>query len=402
MPIPIEATEKGDLHFDLDGERLHGHFALVRRGERGGKEQWLLLHKKDEHAVVGWDAEDYPASVKSGRTNDEVTGCTRGHMVRFRQRGLHQAARNPRRSTRSGAKGSWALRRSSTAVDQPRQGAVPRRRLGPGDHQARSHPSLRPDGAGDPAVPRRSSGQSAPLPRWHHEAGFWQKALPRHAPEWLTRWHYEDARPGETQEYLVIDSPAALAWAANNGAVELHPWTSTTEHPQQPTWAMIDIDPGESSDFDDVLVLARLHRTALDHLGVKAMPKVTGQRGIQIWVPVATGYTFDDTRTWVERLSRLVGDAVPDMVSWEWESGEARRPHPAGLHAERGQQDVGCAIQRPAGRRRTGVGPDLVGRVGRPGSTSGRWTIRNIHGRLDSVGDPLVPLIGLQQRLPTL
>ena len=69
---PIAATEAGDLHFDLNGEKLHGHFALVRRGSRDGKEQWLLLHKHDEHAVVGWDPEDHPRSVKSGRTNDEV------------------------------------------------------------------------------------------------------------------------------------------------------------------------------------------------------------------------------------------------------------------------------------------------------------------------------------------
>ena len=52
-----------------------------------------------------------------------------------------------------------------------------------------------------------------------------------------------------------------------------------------------------------MLVLARLYRTALDHLGVAGGPKVTGQRGIQIWVPVAAGYTFDDTRA-------LGGDAV--------------------------------------------------------------------------------------------
>ena len=82
---------------------------------------------------------------------------------------------------------------------------------------------------------------------------------------------------------------------------------------------MIDIDPGTDSTFDDVLVLARLHRTALDHLGVQAMPKVTGKRGIQIWVPVADGYTFDDTRAWVETLSRAVGETVPELVSWEWE-----------------------------------------------------------------------------------
>ena len=69
---PIAATEAGDLHFDLTGEKLHGHFALVRRASRDSEEQWLLLHKHDEHAVPGWDPEEHPRSVKSGRTNDEV------------------------------------------------------------------------------------------------------------------------------------------------------------------------------------------------------------------------------------------------------------------------------------------------------------------------------------------
>lgn len=68
----IAAVEAGDLHFDLFGEKLHGHFALVRRGAARGREQWMLIHKRDEHAVAGWDAEDHPRSVKTGRTNDEV------------------------------------------------------------------------------------------------------------------------------------------------------------------------------------------------------------------------------------------------------------------------------------------------------------------------------------------
>src|SRR5690606_25933441 len=50
-------------------------FALVRKGASGRKEQWLLVHKNDEHAVPGWDAEEHPASVKSGRTNDEVAAA---------------------------------------------------------------------------------------------------------------------------------------------------------------------------------------------------------------------------------------------------------------------------------------------------------------------------------------
>lgn len=46
---------------------------LVRTArQQGDKEQWLLFHKHDEHVVKGWDAEDHPRSVLSGRTNEEV------------------------------------------------------------------------------------------------------------------------------------------------------------------------------------------------------------------------------------------------------------------------------------------------------------------------------------------
>jgi bifunctional non-homologous end joining protein LigD len=69
---PLAAVAAGNLHFDLEGEKLSGRFALVRRGRQGGDNQWLLIHKHDASAVVGWDAEDHPRSVKSGRTNDEV------------------------------------------------------------------------------------------------------------------------------------------------------------------------------------------------------------------------------------------------------------------------------------------------------------------------------------------
>jgi bifunctional non-homologous end joining protein LigD len=73
---PAAAVESGELHFDLHGEKLAGRFALIRRSSRNddGK-QWLLVHKHDEHARPGWNPEDEPRSVKSGRTNDEVAAA---------------------------------------------------------------------------------------------------------------------------------------------------------------------------------------------------------------------------------------------------------------------------------------------------------------------------------------
>ncbi len=55
------------------GEKLSGRFVLVRTSTpASGKDEWLLLHKHDEYAVKGWNAEDHPQSVLSGRTNEEV------------------------------------------------------------------------------------------------------------------------------------------------------------------------------------------------------------------------------------------------------------------------------------------------------------------------------------------
>ena len=165
---------------------------------------------------------------------------------------------------------------------------------------------------------------------------------------------------------------------------------------------MVDIDPGESSTFDDVVVLARLHRTALEHIGVRAMPKVTGKRGIQIWVPCADGLTFDDTRAWVERLSRIVAEVVPEMISWEWEV--AKR---AGrIRLDFTQNAINKTLVAPFSTRPVAGAPVSVpitwDELDDPELRPDRWTLRTIGERLAKVGDPLAPLIGLQQRLPNL
>jgi bifunctional non-homologous end joining protein LigD len=74
-----KALDAGELKFRLDGEKLRGAFVLIRTAwYRSRKDQWLLIHRRDDAAVAGWDAEDHPESVKSGRTNDEVVAGGRG------------------------------------------------------------------------------------------------------------------------------------------------------------------------------------------------------------------------------------------------------------------------------------------------------------------------------------
>ena len=136
--------------------------------------------------------------------------------------------------------------------------------------------------------------------------------------------------------------------------------------PWQPTFAYIDIDPGEKTTWDETLILARLYRTALEHLGVRGYPKTTGKRGIQVWIPIVPKYDFADTSAWVEKVSEAVGSTVPDLVSWEW-AKEARQGRARLDYTQNApDQDARRAVLGAAGGRRAGVGPDHLGRARRP------------------------------------
>ncbi|HXT44773.1 MAG TPA: DNA polymerase ligase N-terminal domain-containing protein [Pseudonocardiaceae bacterium] len=420
---PVGAIARGELHFDLYGEKLAGRFVLVRTGEaRPNGEQWLLIHKNDDHAQRGWNPEDHPRSVKSGRTNDEVAAAPelmwRGDLPPDQAAVSLVKAPQPVWDPPTadelaalddlGAKGRWTVQGREVALTNLNKVLFPSR-------------DAQHDLTAEPPVTKRDliryHAMIAPFmlpyladrpinahryPDGVQRPGFWHKEVPDYAPDWLTRWHYAEAGAGKTQCYAVIDSVAALVWMANHAAVELHPWTSGLPDVHQPTWALIDIDPGPATSFDDILVLARLYRVALEHLKVAAMPKVTGQRGVQIWVPIRCGYSFEDTRVWVEKVSRAVGRTVPELVSWEWHKD--RREGLARLDYT--QNAINKTLVAPFSARPAAGAPVSVpiswDELQDPDLAPDRWTIRTVLDRLHEVGDPLAPLIGREQELPTL
>jgi len=417
---PAEAIAQGELHLDLQGEKLAGRFMLIRRDrDTSGKEQWLLFHKKDEHARPGWNPEDHPRSVKSGLTNDEVVAAPRAMWrsdlpaseasvpVGAAAVPTWEPATPDELAALDGLPangGLWSVQGLEQKVTNLDKALFP---PGPGD-------------AGRPVTKReliRYAARIAPFmlpylydrpvnlhrfPDGVDKPGFWHKEVPSHAPGWLKRWHNPEADPGETECYAVVDSVAALVWMANFGAVELNGWTSALPHVHQPTWALIDIDPGPASTFDDVVLLARLYRTALEHLEVVGMPKVTGKRGIQIWVPVTSGYRFERTRTWVEKVSKAIGNTVPELVSWEWHKD--RRKGLARLDYT--QNAINKTLITPFSTRPAPGAPVSVpirwDELDDDDLRPDRWTVRTVFDRIAEGGDPLRELIGRPQKLPAL
>jgi bifunctional non-homologous end joining protein LigD len=406
---PAEALAAGALHAQVHGEKLRGRLVLVRRdGREGHENEWLLLHKRDQHAVDGWDPEDHPRSVLSGRTNEEV----RAQPDRMWRSGApaDEADVDLTRAPLSedvdeaidhletlAGQGTWDVfgrRLSVTDLDQE---------LFPGDPPVTRRELLAYAARIAPVVLPYLEGRALNLHRYPDGAsgaGFWHEQLPGHAPDWLPRWDNPAADEDETSTCLVVDEPAALVWAANSGALEWHPWTSRTDAPQQPSYALVDLDPGERTTWAELLRLARLHRTALEHMGVTGRAKVTGTRGIQIWVPVVRGYSFDDTRGWVERLSRTVAKVVPELVGREGHG-------PGGLVRLDVAQNAGDRTLVAPYSPRAAPGAPVSVPIGwdeldDPSLRPDRWTIRTVLDRLAERGDPFRVLLATAQELPRI
>ena len=418
---PMRAVRAGELHFDLHGYKLQGRFLLVRtRVDAAGKEQWLLLHKHDEYAAPGWDPEDYPRSVLSGRTNDEVKAAPdrlwRSSLppaeAAVDLRAARGAAPAPAQASGPtadelaaldaiGTAGSWLVFGRELRVTNLNKVLFPGR---PGEEPLTKRDLLRYAAQIAPVAMPYLVGRALNMHRFPGGAdtqGFWQKQLPSHAPGWVPRWDNPEAGAAQTTTYLVVDEPAALVWAANFGALEWHAWTSKVEHPDLPTYVLLDIDPGDKTSWEDLLELARLHRAALEHLGVLAQPKLTGKRGAHIWVPVAPGPSFSETRAWAEALSRAIGNVVPQLLSWKWQVGER-----SGLaRLDYTQNALNKTLVAPYSPRAAAGAPVSApidwSELDDPALRPEMFTMRNVLERLAAKGD-LFRTVLRAQRLPQL
>ncbi|HET9731761.1 MAG TPA: DNA polymerase ligase N-terminal domain-containing protein [Acidimicrobiales bacterium] len=411
---PGAAIAGGELHFDLFGEKLRGRFVLVRTRAERGKEQWLMLHKHDEWAVDGWNPDDHPLSVKTGRTNDAVAADPTAVWHSDRPTNEAEQGTGPPAGfdppapeeldalERLGPSGDWEVRGRRLRLTNLDKVLFPGR---PGEEPVTKRELVRYYAWVAPAVLPHLAGRPVNLHRYPNGAdrpGFWHKQAPEYAPQWIGRWRYPGAGPGDSECYFVVDSAPALAWMANYAALELHPWTSRIPAVHEPTWALIDIDPGPETTSEEVLVLARLYRAGLEHLGVFGAPKLTGQRGIHIWIPLVSGYTFQMTSAWVEKLSRAVGATVPDLVSWKWQKsgreGKARLDYT--------QNAINKTLVAPYSARPAPGAPVSApiswAELDDPELTSDAWTVRTLPGRMSQVGDLWAGVAHRAQRLPDL
>jgi bifunctional non-homologous end joining protein LigD len=156
---------------------------------------------------------------------------------------------------------------------------------------------------------------------------FFEKNAPSHTPEWMDRCRVEsdddEARMG-FNDFLVVNDLAALIFVANLGAIEMHPLHSTCEDTDRPDYLFFDLDPHPPATFEDVLIVARHVRAALDSLGLPSYPKTSGKRGMQIYVGLEPRLTYGEVRGFVGAVGRAIRDADPGRVTMLYQKARRR------------------------------------------------------------------------------
>ena len=148
---------------------------------------------------------------------------------------------------------------------------------------------------------------------------FYEKTAPSHTPDWIPRC---PVRSDESKDgvigYLMVNDLATLLFVANLGCIEMHPLHSRCSTIETPDYLFFDLDPMGAS-FEDVLIVARHVRAALGALGLKGYPKTSGATGVQIYVPVERGWSYDQVRDFVGTLGRTIERADREHVTMAWQ-----------------------------------------------------------------------------------
>ena len=143
---------------------------------------------------------------------------------------------------------------------------------------------------------------------------FYEKACPKYRPEWVqTAPVWSEGRNDYIDFCLAQDVPT-LVWAANLADLELHTSLSRANSIMQPTMMVFDLDPGEPANIVQCCRVGLRLRELFEKIGLKTFAKTSGSKGLQVYVPLNTPVTYDDTKPFAHAVARFLEEESPKEI----------------------------------------------------------------------------------------
>lgn len=234
---------------------------------------------------------------------------------------------------------------------------------------------------------------------------FYEKDAPRFTPEWIQTFPVPRRAGGTDIRYILINDLATLVWCANVASLELHPFLHRAPELQQPNSVVFDLDPGPGTDILTCAEVAFLLRDLLGGLNLQCWPKVSGSKGIQVYVPLNTAVSYSVTQPFARAVAQLLAKKHPALIvaemaksersqkvfiDWSQNSDFKTTVGVYSLRAKRDRPFVSLPVtwEELAAARKAKLRNEL------------RWEPGAALERLQHVGDLFAPVLTLQQTLP--
>ena len=143
---------------------------------------------------------------------------------------------------------------------------------------------------------------------------FYEKNCPAHRPEWLKTAPIWSPGNNKWMDYCLMQDLPSLVWAANLADLELHTSLSLGKEILRPTMMVFDLDPGAPADIVQCCQVGLWLKEIFDGFKLQSFAKTSGSKGLQVYVPLNTPVTYEETKPFAHELARLLEREHPQQV----------------------------------------------------------------------------------------
>jgi bifunctional non-homologous end joining protein LigD len=217
--------------------------------------------------------------------------------------------------------------------------------------------------------------------------GFFHKDAGEEAPKFVKSIPVFSESANKEINYIICNDKATLAYLNNLGCIELNPWNSTTQKLDNPDYLIIDIDPSEKNNFEQVIETALAFKKVLDKAGAACFCKTSGATGLHIFLPMEKKYSYEQVKDFAAILCTIVNEMLPKFTSMERSLSKRGKDKIYLDHLQnRRGQTLACAYSlRP--KKGATVSTPLQWKEVKKGLHPSQFHINNIYQRVQKIGD---------------
>ncbi|HZU32621.1 MAG TPA: non-homologous end-joining DNA ligase [Candidatus Angelobacter sp.] len=235
---------------------------------------------------------------------------------------------------------------------------------------------------------------------------FYEKNCPKYRPDWLKTAKVWSEGNNRFMYYCVVDGIASMVWLANLADLELHTSLSRAPEMQRPTVIAFDLDPGPPANIVQCCKVGIWVRDIFAQFGLQSFPKTSGSKGLQVYIPLNTAVTYDETKPFAKAIAQLLEEQYPDQVVSDMK--KALRNNKVLVDwSQNDQHKTTVCVYSPRAKERPTVSTPVTWKEVEECMKKGDpdllvFTTDQLLQRVEKMGDLFEPVLNLKQKLPSV